>query len=419
MHDLDKILGDKLQTLTTRGAAAARQKVLDELARINASAFFPDVENWGYEILWLAVNTQRSRDINLSQYTFVSPETLSVDDKALAMLDSRTYNFRTRVQSTLRDLCTFSDLVAFFIKSPEDALTSDAATRRYGILDLIGQLTGGQFTLAYHKLAEVRGFLSNQINNAAIHYLRSVYQEEQEQIISYLYFPNGVVYLNPQRRAIPTVDYNAVHAAAKKEVIEACRDLIVGECGLGFNQKGLLSYPGYLHDFLTIEDFFALFGKKATEGKSNIARDRLAKMKEMQGRGDISVDIELDYDPSERVTQLGIFLINYVKLIDDNLDKLFPALKADLEKRLIARLGKDIWDEAQRIPSNGGVDYRFYWIAAQYLKTHPLATFGSSEDSLEGLFNELIDELLRLAGGEFRSSEKFQGRYFCGVSDYL
>src|SRR5258708_5477739 len=66
MHDLDKILGDKLQTLTTRGAAAARQKVLDELARINASAFFPDVENWGYEILWLAVNTQRSRDINLS-----------------------------------------------------------------------------------------------------------------------------------------------------------------------------------------------------------------------------------------------------------------------------------------------------------------------------------------------------------------
>lgn len=420
MHDLDKILGDKLQTLTSKGAAEACEKILVELARLNAFAFFPDVEYWRYEILWLAVNTQRSRDINLSHYTFVSAETLLADDKAVEMLDARTYQFRTRVQSTLRDLCTFSDLIAFFIKSPEDSLTSDAATRRYGILDLMGQLTGGQFTLFYHKLAEVRGFLSNQISNATIRYLRNIYPVEEGGLIPYLYFPNGVVYLNPQRRPAPTVDKNAVHTAVKEEVKEACRDLIADRSGLGFNPKGLLSYPSYLHDFLTIKDFFALFVKKVREGKSNIARDRLATMKEMQIKGDIPASIVLDYDRSERITQLGIFLINYVKLIEKNLGKLFPALKTDLEKRLVARLGDDIWENAQQIQSSGGVDYRFYWIAAQYLKTHPLAPSeaDSSGNSLEGLFVELIAELLQIAGDELRASETFQGPYLRDLADY-
>ncbi len=421
MHDLDKILGDKLQTLTTKGAKEACQKVLAELARLNASAFFPEVDDWAYEILWLAVNTQRSRDINLSHYTFVPPETLLADDKAVEILRSGTYKFRTRIESTLRDLCTFSDLIAFFIKSPEDALTNDAATRRYGILDLMGQLTGSQFTLAYHKLAEVRGFLSNQINNATIRYLQNIYPEEQEQLIPYLYFPNGVVYLNPQRRSAPTIDYSSVHTAVEGEVQEACRDLIVEGSGFGFNPKGLLSYPSYLHDFLTVRDFLELFAKKTREGKSNIARDRLATMKEMQSEGYIPPGIELDYDPNERITQLGIFLINYVKLIDKNLGKLFPSLKTDLEKRLIARLGEDIWDEAQQIRSSGGVDYRFYWIAAQYLKTHPLATYEAESpgDSLQGLFNELIDELLQLAEDELKASEDFRGPYLHNLADYI
>lgn len=421
MHDLDKILGDKLQTLTTKGAAEACQLILAELARLNAKAFFPNVENWGYEILWLAVNTQRSRDINLSHYTFVSPETLLADDNALEVLRSGTHKFRTRIESTLRDLCTFSDMIAFFIKSPEDALTSSAATRQYGILDLMGQLTGGQFTLAYHKLAEVRGFLSNQINNAAIRYLGNTYPVGQEQLIPYLYFPNGVVYLNPQRRAVPTIDYKTVHKAVENEIQEACGELIVAGSGLGFNPKGTLSYPSYLHDFLNIHDFLKLFAKKACGGKSNIARDRLATMKEMQSKGYIPPSILLDYDPSERITQLGIFLLNYVKLIDKNLGKLFPSLKANLEERLIARLGRDIWDEAQQIQSSGGVDYRFYWIAAQYLKTHQLASFeiDSPGDSLEGLFTELIDELLQLAEKELTASENFQGPYLRDLADYL
>jgi len=421
MHDLDKILGDQLKTLTKKGTSESCQKLLTELARLNVHAFFPDVEHWIHEILWLAVNTQRSRDINLSHNTFVSSEALASDNEAIEILRTQPYNFRTRVESTLRDLCTFSDLLAFFVKSPEDALLSDEATRRGGIADLMEQLTDRQFSLAYHKLTEVRGLLSNQINNATIRYLQNIYPAEQEELIPYLYFPNGVVYLNPQRRAAPTIEYKAVHTSVEEEIREACRDRIAGESGLVFNPKGILSYPGYLHDFLTIEDFFALFVKKAKEGKSNIARDRLTTMKEMQAEGDIPTGIVLDYEPSEQITQLGIFLINYIRLLDKILSKLFPALKADLEKRLIERLGEDVWDEAQQIRSSGGVDYRFYWIAAQYLKTHPLATYEAENpgSSLEKLFNELVDELLQLAGDELRSSESFRGSYLRDLSDYL
>ncbi len=422
MHDLDKILGDKLQTLTTKSAKEACQKVLAELDRLNASAFFPEVDDWGYEILWLAVNTQRSRDINLSHHTFVPSETLLAYDQAVEILRSGTFKFRTRIESTLRDLCTFSDLIAFFIKSPEDALTSDAATRRYGILDLIGQLTGGQFTLAYHKLAEVRGFLSNQINNAAIRYLRYIYPEEQEQLIPYLYFPNGVVYLNPQRRSAPTVGYNAVHTAVEGEIQEACSDIAHEGAGFGFNHLGLLKYPRYLHDFLSVENFLALFvDKTLKESRVNVAENTLQSMRKMQANGAIPAAIALDYIPDERIAQFGRFLINYTRLIDDNLGKMSLHLKTELEKRLMACLGEDIWDEAKQIPSSGGVDYRFYWIAAQYLKTHPLASFEAESpgDSLAGLFKELIDELLQLAGEELAASENFQGPYLRNLADYL
>src|SRR5260221_2700651 len=65
MHDLDKILGDtqKFHTRTRTAVTDAYQKLVAELERLNARAFLPDVDNWVSEILWLAVNTQRSRAI--------------------------------------------------------------------------------------------------------------------------------------------------------------------------------------------------------------------------------------------------------------------------------------------------------------------------------------------------------------------
>src|SRR6266567_3330768 len=422
MHDLDKILGDTLDTLTSKATASARQKMIEELEKLNARAFLPNVDNWASEVLWLAVNTQRSRDINLSHSTFVSQEATRITDVVLEAFRPKTDRFRTRVESTLRDLCTFSDLVAFFVKSPEDALLSDAATRADGLLGLMGQLTDNQFTLAYHKLADVRGLLSNQVNNATMHYLRDIYPEDQEQLIPYLFFPNGVVYLDPQHRATPIIDREAVNMAVKKEIQEACSALITEGAGFGFNHLGLLKYPRYFHDFLNPKAFLELFADKTLkESKVNVAENTLQKMREMQTAGIIPASIALDYTPSERIAKLERFLINYTRLVDENLDKTAPHLKAELERRLVARLSEDLWTKAQQIPGSGGVEYRFYWLAAQYLKAHPLSVFeGESPGaSLEGLFKELISEFVQMAEKELEAAPDFQGPYLQDLPDYL
>ncbi len=421
MHDLDKILGDKLNTLTTKATIEACQKMAEELEKINAQAFLPDVDDWISEILWLAVNTQRSRDINLSHSTFVSQGSTPITDAVLEAFRPKTDRFRTRVEPTLRELCTLSDLVAFFVKSPEDILLGNPAIRSYGILDLVRQLTDNQFSLVYHKLAEVRGFLSNQINNATMRYLLNIYPKEQEPLIPLLYFPNGVVYLDPLHRPAPIIDRKAVSTAVKEEIREACSPVIAEGAGIGFNHLGLLNYPGYFHDFLNVKEFLDLFARKAWESKGAFAENTLQKMKKLQAERSIPESIGLDYSPNERITKLGLFLINYMKLIDKHLSKTFPHQKTALEKQLIARLGENIWNKAQQIPSSGGLDYRYYWLAAQYLDSHPLAVYEEESPgaSLQGLFNELVSELMQVAGKVLEAAPDFQGPYLRDLPEYL
>ncbi len=424
MHDVDKILGDtqKFHTRTKKAVQDAYQKLARELEKLNARAFLSTMDNWLSEILWLAVNTQRSRDINLAHTTFVPP---LVTDAIVEACHDETKHSRN--ESILRDLCTLSDLLAFFVKSPEDALLSQPATRTSGgILSLIRELTNdgdrNSFTLAYHKLAEVRGFLSNQVNNGTIRYLATLYPKEQEQLIPFLYFPNGVVYLNPVQRPDPLIDQERVNELIQAEIRKACLTKIEGGAGLGFDPKGRRAYPGYFHDFLSLRSFLELFAKKTLDdSRINIAENTLAAMRALQNRGAIDADIDLNYSPSRVITQLGRFLINYVDLYQKNLDKSANRLKTEIEQRLITRFGKELWDKAARIPSSGGVDYRYYWLAAQYLGTCPLASYRAESPgaSLQELFQECINDLLEIAGTELDSAPDLQGSYLQDLSDYL
>lgn len=427
MHDLDKILGDtqKFHTRTKSAVTDAYQKLMRELEKLNARAFLPSMDNWLSEILWLAVNTQRSRDINLAHTTFVPYKPSQVTDEIVEAFHVETKHSRN--ESIMRDLCTLSDLLAFFVKSPEDALLSQPATRNNaGILSLIKNLTDDRdrnsFTLAYHKLAEVRGFLSNQANNGTMRYLVGLYLEGQEQLIPFLYFPNGVVYLNPISRPAPLINQDAVNEAVQAEIMEVCREKINEGTGLGFDPKGRLAYPHYFHDFLNLRSFLTLFAKKTLDdSRINIAENTLESMRKLQNTRVIAADIDLNYTPSKRITQLGRFLINYVDLYQKNLDKSANPLKVEIEKRLVTRFGKELWDKAALIPSSGGVDYRYYWLAAHYLDTHSLAEYDreSPGASLEGLFQQCINDLLEIAGKELASAPELQGSYLQDLSDYL
>jgi len=413
MHDLDKILGDtrKFHTRTKSAVEDARQKALDELEKLKAQAFLPGVENWVSEILWLAVNTQRSRDINLSHTSFASYEPSGLTDEVVEHFRPGVPHFsNTRIESALRDLCTLSDLLAFLVKTPEDALLSQTVTRGGGMRDLIKDLsddgTGVHFTLAYHKLAEVRGLLSNQVNNGVIRYLCTSYPKDQEQLIPWLYFPNGVVYLNPVYRPAPTIDRTAANTAVQAEIQEVCRESISEGVGIGFDAKGRLAYPRYFHDFLILKDFLELFVQRTlSESKVNVAENTLRSMRVLQTKGAIPAEIDLTYAPSQRITQLGRFLLNYVDLVQKNLDRTAAHLKTEVERRLANRLGEELWNKAKLIPGSGGVDYRYYWLAAQYLTLHPLAEREVDDPggSLEGFFQRCINDLLEIVGPTFRS----------------
>ncbi len=429
MHDLDKILGDtrKFHTRTKSAVEDARQKAMDELEKLHARAFLPSIENWVNEILWLAVNTQRSRDINLSHTSFASYEPSGLTDEAIESFRPQMPRFNnTRIESALRDLCTLSDLLAFLVKTPEDALLSRTTTRSGGIRDLIKDLTddgtGVHFTLAYHKLAEVRGLLSNQVNNGAIRYLCTSYPKDQEQLIPWLYFPNGVVYLNPVYRSSPTIDRTAVNTAVQAEIQEVCHGSISEGIGIGFDAKGRLAYPHYFHDFLKLKEFLTLFARKTlSESKVNVAENTLQSMQALQTKGAIPAEIDLTYTPSQRITQLGRFLLNYVDLVQKNLDRTATHLKVEVERRLADRVGEELWNKAKLIPGSGGVDYRYYWLAAQYLMLHPLAEREAVNPggSLESFFQHCINDLLEVAGEALAAAPELQGSYLEDLWDYL
>lgn len=429
MHDLDKILGDtnKFHTRTKSAVEDARQKAMAELEKLNARAFLPGVENWVSEILWLAVNTQRSREINLSHTSFASYEPSGITDEVMENFRPHAPRFsNTRIESAIRDLCTLSDLLAFLIKSPEDALLSQTVTRGGGMRDLIKDLSddgsGVHFTLAYHKLAEVRGLLSNQVNNGVIRYLCTSYPKDQEQLIPWLYFPNGVVYLNPGYRPAPPIDRTAVNKAVQEAIQEVCHESISEGIGIGFDAKGRLAYPHYFHDFLKLKEFLTLFAKKTlSESRVNVAENTLQSMQAMQAKGAIPAEIELTYTPNQRITQLGRFLLNYVDLVQKNLDRTAAHLKTELERRLAVRLGEELWKKAKLIPGSGGVDYRYYWLAAQYLTLHPLAEYEANNPggSLEGLFQQCINDLLEVADEVLAMAPELQGSYLNDLWDYL
>ena len=425
LHDLDKILGDAITqdfTIRTKDTTMeAYRMVQRELEQLDAHKFLPDMKSWISEITWLAINTQRRRNILLSNATLM-PFEETVSDELEEVAHSQTHYLHKKVRTTLRDLCTFSDLIAYFAKSPEDAVSGKAAMR---ISNLISEMTDDvhmrSFVLRYHKLTDVRGLLTNQIHNGVIRYLDKSYNSEQKNLLPFLFYPDGVVYLDMSTLPASAIDLPTVIETVQDELKETCNQEIEAGGGMSFDGKGRLAYPRYFHDFLSLEQFLNVFVEKARDsGGNTTATNTLEKMRLMQIDGIIPATIPLDYKPDERIGKLGRFLLNYVNLAQKNL-KITSQSYSEVESCLIKRVGKELWQQAQSIPSSGGVDYRYYWLAAHYLKVHPLAVYRSESPgtSLEDFFYTCIHDLMEIAGEELLHAPELQGTYLNDLAVYL
>jgi len=178
MHDLNKIRGLMEEVSTTDQATvqSALEMLREELHRLNAVAFFPEYESYLEDILYLVVNTQLESGTNHSSYQF----------------PNRRHDEREIERA--RDLCTYSDCLSFLVKTPADVLhgKSHATFER-----VVREVSESRFSLVYHQFSDVRGLLTNVINNGVKNLLapESNAPDEIGPFIPYLYFPNGVVYI--------------------------------------------------------------------------------------------------------------------------------------------------------------------------------------------------------------------------------
>jgi CRISPR-associated protein Csc3 len=173
VHDYTKIHGISIQP---RHMPQIREIIRRQGERLQFAAFLPEWTDYLDDIAFLAQNTQKVQDaaMNLSLFPDVQ-----LPDRRLP---------------TLRYLSSVADLLVH-ITRPADVAERDSRGRNtaQNIRATLGMLFGTARAprLAYHQLTEVRGLISNLINNSVMRAL------EKQGYQPYLFFPDGVVYLVP------------------------------------------------------------------------------------------------------------------------------------------------------------------------------------------------------------------------------
>src|SRR5205085_7060462 len=154
----------------------------------------------------------------------------------------------------LRRLCTYSDQIAYLVASPA-AILAETETRT--LTNILGELSDYQLEFSYHQLREVRGLLSNVINNGMIH----LFTDGREGIWPYLFFSDGVVYI--KRRSLQfTLTTEQIVETVQEQLRETCAERIRQSApGFKFDNKGIAKHPEYYFEFLTLEEYLTLLAR--------------------------------------------------------------------------------------------------------------------------------------------------------------
>ena len=100
------------------------------------------------------------------------------------------------------------------------------------------------------------------------------------------------------------------------------------------------------------------------------------------------------------------------------LDKSQEALREQAEKAVVERLGlTPYWVQSRTIPNKGGVEYRWFWLGACYLRDHPGIDAYDGEGNLFAVFNSALQLVIKLAGSELRKQMPL--KYLNHLTRYL
>ncbi|HEU5374790.1 MAG TPA: type I-D CRISPR-associated protein Cas10d/Csc3 [Ktedonobacteraceae bacterium] len=396
MHDVDKI--EKLHGLETASREdidKAKGIIEKQLLACKAENFFPDFAAYLEDITYLVVNTQQKYGTHLHTYLWQ----LRLKERRLLLL---------------RRLCTYSDQIAYLVSTPSAILLGNET-----LSTILAELSDDQLVFTYHQLREVRGLLTNVINNGLVELFKS---GRTGELWPYLFFSDGVVYIKRK---------SSQFTLASEQIVDAVQDRLRALCattikenapGFKFSIQGMVKHPDYYFEFLSLEEYFELLANNTLSRTNNdVVRGPFEKLRQMQARGEIPADLALNTfteDGERRIGKVSRFLSAVFVTILGMLDKQHEALRVQTEQAVIKHLGlTPYWEQSLAIPNRGGVEYRWFWLGGCYLHDNQGLKIYREERSLEATFLSTIQLILSLAGEELR--KQLPQKYLSHLTHYL
>ncbi len=403
MHDVDKIIQSHgIDTSNRKDIERAKDMVAEQLRRCNVEQFFPDFAAYLEDITYLVVNTQQKYGTHLHTLLW-------------------NFQLKERRVLILRRLCTYSDQIAYLVSSPSAILMN---TETQTLRDILKELSNDELVFTYHQLREVRGLLSNLMNNELVELFQDGHQGE---LWPYLFFSDGVVYI--KRKACQLAFSTAqIVEKVQARLKQTCASTIKEAApGFKFSIQGIAKHPDYYFEFLSLEEYLALLADFTIKGtKNDVTSGPLGKLRQMRERGELPADLFMDFPPEDEERRIGklsrFFSVVFVTVLG-MLDKKQEALRVQVEQAIIAHLElTPYWEQSLVIPNKGGVEYKWFWLGACYLDAHPGIRSYEGEGNLREVFGSALALVLSLAGDELRKQmpQKYLGhlvRYLDGMVD--
>ena len=396
MHDVNKILNIRdLETRTRSAVEEAKTMIASELEKCSANAFFPDWRAYLEDIAYLVVNTQEQWGTHLNTFGW----NLRLPEK--------------RIQE-LRRLCTYSDCIAYLLPMPSAILSTGDARK---LNTFLGELSDDELVFTYHQLREVRGLLTNVINDSLVNLYTDIGQ--RSGIWPYLFFSNGVVYITRKKLRL-TVASEQIVEAVEARLREICAPRIKqGAPGFKFDNKGIAKHPEYYFDFLSLEEYAELLARfTILVTRNDVTAGPLEKLRQMQARREIPADIDLKFTPDQRAGMISRFLSVVFLTLLSRLDKKQDALRERVEKVVVEQLGlTPYWGQAKAIPNKGGTEYRWFWLGLCYLRDHPGIHESDGPGNLTDVFTTTLRQVIEMAGEPLRQA--MPQKYLPQLASYL
>ena len=374
-HDIDKLEGFRDLSVSDAEKSERFYSYLDEwVSKLQFDRFCPDYADYREDIAYLILNTQK---------------------KYGADLNPQNYDLRLpgRRRQYLREMCTASDLIAYFLKNPS------GFREQANVRESLVKLSGGKLEFAYHKLAENRGMITNVINNALLRILR-----DQLGWKPFLFFPTGVTYLrerSSEENSLPTLD--EIAEDVEKQLIAYCaRRLETNLNGFTRDGKGF-KFPDYYYDFFQTPQLLKLIRvgcfRILHENKSPSAGKRLQKMLQLQEKGDISSDVTLHFEDDMRVDQLAEYLYEIEKHVGAITSR--EVVSSEMVTILDMREYQTDFEAIPRDNRAGGVPLHWYFLAGKYL----VENRGLDPNQLENLFANIANQVVETFKEEIERHE--------------